>query len=431
MLQPLSEKQRQSLVESDARINIWDGSVRSGKSFSALLRFLELCMEDIPGEAIITGATAGSIKRNVIGELNNLLGNNFSYSAAKNEANILGRKTHVIGANNLRAERTIRGGTFGFGLADEGTLIPENFFNMLLSRHSYETSKVLVTTNPDNPFHWLKTGFIDRGDELDLKYFKFVLDDNPSLSERYKSALKKEYQGIYYQRYILGNWVAAEGAIYDFFDPLIHQLDYCPFSPTEYVVGVDYATATVTHFTMLAYNPYSYPRLCITKEFVWDAKKNNRQKTDSEQAEDLENFMDGYNVVSVRVDPSARSFIAECRRRGIPNIMDADNDVLTGIRFFSQLLADGILKICGNCKHLRKEIVTYCWNEKRSAEGIDEPKKENDHGCDSSRYAAMHYYNKIFESSNSDANTLNERYMAAINRGPRLPPQFIQPNRRF
>ena len=156
----------------------------------------------------------------------------------------MGREVYVVGANDERAEaKRIRGATFAGALVDEATIVPESFFRMLLSRLSVDGAKLFATTNPDSPYHWLKTQFIDREAELDLKVFKFNLEDNPSLSQNYIKALKSEYQGLWYRRFINGEWVLAEGSVYDFFDQKIHCRREPPSYAKYYVAGVDYGTA--------------------------------------------------------------------------------------------------------------------------------------------------------------------------------------------
>jgi len=424
MLEPLSLKQRHSLKNSTARLNFWEGSVRSGKSFSALIRFVEFAMSPIIGDFCVIGKTEDALKRNVISELSHLIGSDVRYYSGKREIRLWNRTIHVIGANDDRAEGKIRGATFAGALVDEGTLIPEPFFKMLLSRLSVRGSKLFCTTNPDSPFHWMKTDYLDREDELDLARFHFVLDDNPALSDEYKNSLKAEYRGLWYQRFIEGLWVLAEGTIFDFFEEDLHMIHFPPKRSQQYVVGIDYGTVNPTYFALIGYDPDGYPNLWTEKEYVWDSKAHNRQKTDSEYADDLIKFIEGYPISSIRIDPSAASFIAECHKKGIGKIQDANNDVLSGIRFMSQLMTEGTWKICSCCKHLRKEIETYVWDEKAALRGKEQPRKVNDHGVDANRYGLMHFYTKGQSSLTPQA--LKERFDTSMNNGPRLPGFFSQ-----
>src|SRR5690606_4293976 len=134
-----------------------------------------------------------------------------------------------------------RGMTLAGAYGDEVTLWPESFFTMLLSRLSVPGAQFFGTTNPDSPGHWLKKRYLDRADELSLRRFRFTLADNPALDPAYVEALKREYTGLWYRRYILGEWVAAEGAIYDMFDPDRHVARELP-EILHWWVGVDYGT---------------------------------------------------------------------------------------------------------------------------------------------------------------------------------------------
>lgn len=388
MIEGMSEKQKISLIEADARINIWVGAVRSGKSFSSLWRWIKYIMKGPAGDLMIVGKSADTIKRNIVSELLDFLGVDAHYYEGKRELHLWGRKIYLVGANDERAVQKIQGSTLAGAYVDELTLIPEGFWSMLLSRLSVRGAKVFATTNPDSPFHWVKKSLLDRKDELDLKQWEFLLEDNPSLDENYVANLKKEYRGLWYQRYIEGKWVLAEGTIYDFFDNNIHVLDFTPpHNADYYIVGVDYGTTNPTGFTLIGYNANHYPNMWVEKEYYWDSVKQHRQKTDTEYGADLIKFIDCYPVRAIYLDPSAASFKTELQREGVRNILDANNDVLDGIRFVSNLLANGTLRVCKRCKNLIDEFGTYTWDIKSHESGIDKPRKSNDHLLDSVRYA--------------------------------------------
>jgi PBSX family phage terminase large subunit len=344
-----------------------------------LLRFLDYILHGPKGTLVAVGKTNSTLKRNFVDPLFEMLGIDVKFYAGKQEVVLYGRTIVLIGANDERAEGKIRGNTFAGAMVDEATLLPESFFVTLLARLSLPGAQVFLTTNPDSPFHWLKKNYIDRIDEIDLKLFSFNLEDNPSLTETFKNNLKREFRGLWYKRFIEGQWCLAEGVIYDFFDERIHCLDLSPTSSRYFVCGVDYGTTNPCAFTLVGYDPSAYPNLWVEDEYVWDSRERNRQKTDSEYAEDLKKFLANKNVKAVVIDPSAASFKVECTRQGIQNIMDANNDVLDGIRYTSKLLSNGTLKVCKKCKNLIKEIQTYSWDEKSLKLGEDRPLKQNDH----------------------------------------------------
>lgn len=388
----LSNKQIESFQQSDARINIFEGPVRAGKSFIGLVRWLEFCRRGPPGPLVICGRTDKTIKRNIISPLQDLVGDAVKYSIGKGEVRLYDRVMYVIGANDERAEAKIRGSEFAGALIDELTLLPENFCKMLLSRLSIPGAQLFASTNPDSPFHWVKKDLIDREKELNCKVFSFSIDDNPALSEEYKKELKREYQGLWYKRYIEGKWVMAEGAVYDFFDDDIHIIKHPPGNATSYILGVDYGTTNPCVFSLIGYNPSLYPNMWLEKEYYYNSKETQRQKSDYEYTKDLIEFTDGVYCEAIYIDPSAASFKQELRRNGVQNIRDANNDVLTGIRFVGQLLMNGTLKVCENCTKTIQEFSNYVWDCKASERGEDKPVKMNDHAMDSIRYAIMTHF---------------------------------------
>lgn len=383
----LSEKQAQSIYESTARYNVWVGAVRSGKTHASLMRFEQFCLHGPPGDFCIVGKSLLSIKRNVLNPLVDRLGNRFKYFLGRSEANLYNRTIHLIGANDERAEHKIRGTTFAGAYVDEATIIPQNVFNMLQSRLSVKGAKLFATTNPDSPFHWFKKELIDRAGEIDLKHWDFRLEDNPSLDPTFVRQLKAEYQGLWYERFINGAWVLAEGTIYDFFDKELHVIDYPPGAADYYVCGVDYGTTNPCAFSLIGYSERTTPNKWLEKEYYWDSKKTLRQKTDTEYAEDLKKFLSGYNVQAIYVDPSAVSFRVELMRQGFSGIIEAENEVLDGIRFHALQLSNGTFKACRNCKKTIEEYGSYRWDPVAADKGVDKPIKANDHLMDSIRYA--------------------------------------------
>lgn len=408
----LSDKQIDSLQHSSARINIFEGPVRAGKSFIALLRWLDFCDKGPSGPLIICGRTDKTIKRNIIMPLQDMIGKSVQYSIGKGEVRLYNRTMYVVGANDDRAEAKIRGSEFAGALIDEVSLLPENFFKMLLSRLSIDGAQLFASTNPDSPYHWIKRDFIDRQDELDIKVFSFNIRDNPSLGEKYIEDLSNEYQGLWHKRYILGEWVLADGAVYDFFDDH-HIIAGVPGVADYYIVGVDYGTTNPCVFSLIGYNSGIYPNMWLEKEYYYDSKKALRQKSDYEYSMDLIEFIRGYNVKKIYIDPSAASFKQELRRNGIYNVIDAKNDVIPGIRFQAQLLSNGTYKICSNCTETIKEYRNYLWDSKASDKGEDKPLKQFDHSMDAQRYALYtHFFTKNLrpEFTEEDADELERRY---------------------
>ena len=212
---PLSPKQVRSIVEGARhRIAVLSGAVRSGKTIASLIMFLiALAAAPSSGLVIIAGRTRETIERNILEPLQDpaLFGpiaNQVHHTRGSNIAVILGRTVHLIGAYDIRSETRLRGLTACLAYVDEATLVPSPFWQQLLNRLSVPGARLIATTNPDNPAHWLRKDFIQRAGELDLGHWHFVLDDNPSLTPEYVAAIKAENVGLWYRSNILGHWVA-------------------------------------------------------------------------------------------------------------------------------------------------------------------------------------------------------------------------------
>lgn len=398
MIKDFSKKQLEFFNESDARLNIAVGAVRSGKSHINIHRFMKELKRDGPkeGNFLITGKSERTVLMNIIEPMQEFTGGLIRYNRGMGEFTLFGRKVYVVGANDERAEGKIRGATFAGALVDEITILPESYFRMLLSRLSIEGAKLFGGTNPDSPMHWFKTDFIDKfeHDQEELKYFRFNLDDNPTLTESFKNSLKKEYSGLWYSRFILGDWVLAEGAVYDFFDKNTHVVSAPPTYAKSYYLGVDYGTSNSFAAVLLGYNDDHKPTLWIEKEYYWDSKAMGYQKTDAEYGLDLQREFQGYPIKLVYLDPSAASFQVELRRLKMP-VKQANNDVIDGIRCVSTLLSQGNLVICKSCINLIKEIQGYVWDDNAVKRGEDKPLKQRDHAIDAMRYVIYsHFGNK-------------------------------------
>lgn len=422
---PLSDKQLVSYVESNSRLNIWEGSVRSGKSYISIIRFIKELREGAPGHAMIVGPTRDSIQRNILVPMCEFL--HIPIPTPKTmQMNLFGRIIYFVGANDERAQRKIQGSTLAIAYVDEMSLIPYGFIKMLQSRLSVTGARLFATTNPDNPFHWLKTEFFEN-ESLDLTRWSFRIEDNPSLDDTYINALKNEYTGLWYKRYIEGQWVLADGTVYDFFDEEQHVINYANKPAEYYIVGIDYGTTNPCVFVLIGYNQNHFPNLWLEREYYYDSKKAGRQKTDTEYAEDLRDFIAGRNISAIYLDPSAASFRAELLRIGIDDVLDADNDVLNGIRFQSQLLSNGTYKICKRCTSTIREYGTYVWDTKASEKGEDKPRKEHDHSLDAQRYALYtHFGNSLGDRLGPE--DVEKMFREAMGYQGGVPQVFHQPN---
>lgn len=397
---PLSRKQLISIVEADARINAWEGSVRSGKTIASLIGWL-IYVADAPttGELVMVGRTRDSLYRNVIAPLTNpeifgTLAAQVSYNNGAPVAYIMGRLVHVLGANDAKAEPKVRGMTCAGAYVDEATTLPRAFFDQLVARCSVPGARIFTTTNPDNPAHWFRKEYLKRPAETRLRSWHFTLDDNPFLDPDYVASLKSTYTGLFYRRNILGHWVQAEGAIYDCWDPDRHIVDDLPPIARWLCDAIDYGTTNPYADLLIGLGTDS--RLYVASEYRWDSRAKRRKMTDTEYSRARRRWLTAVphphsTVVGVQpewtvVDPSAASYIEQLHRDGVSSVVPADNTVLDGIRTTGSLLAAGRLKVHASARGLIEEIPGYSWDDEKAEKGEDVPIKLDDHSCDALRY---------------------------------------------
>lgn len=389
---PLSPKQVDSIIEARAFQNIWEGSVRSGKTIASLLRWLEfVANRPEGGELVMVGRTRDSLARNVFGPLTDPtifgpLTRDIQYTNGAPTANVLGRTVHCLGANDAQAEPKVRGLTCAGAYVDEATTLPKSFFDQLTARCSVPGARILATTNPDTPLHWLRKGYLLRPAETRLRSWHFTLDDNPGLDEEYKARIKATHVGLFYKRNVLGLWVQAEGAVYEMYDEERHVVDSLPPMQRWLAVGVDVGTSNPFHAVLLGLGADGC--LYVASEWRHAAREVMRSMTDAEYSAALRAWLaeQGVRPEWVVVDPSAASFIEQLHRDGITPAA-ADNSVMDGIRTVGSLLATDRLKIHRSCTALREEIAAYVWDDDATERGEDKPLKVNDHGVDALRYA--------------------------------------------
>lgn len=396
----LSPKQSQAIVacvDGPELVTLLTGAVSGGKTFSTLIAlFAKIPKAPTNALIVFVGRSLLTLERNILDPLRSVemfgdLARQVHYTAGSSTAVIMGRTIHLIGANNALAEGRIRGATIGLAYVDEATLIPKSFWMMLMSRLRVPHAKCIATTNPDSSNHWMRKDFILRADLVGMRVIQFLLDDNPYLTTEYVERLKAQYVGLWYRRYILGEWSMAEGAIFDMFDPDRHVIhgDLPPMI-TYPGVGVDYGTTNPfsAHLLGVQANNQGVARLVLAREFRHDPRLANTQLTDGDFSKRLRAWMgEGPTPRWVAVDPSAASFKLQLFRDGVSNVIDANNKVLDSIRLVASLLAGNRLVIHESCTGLLEEIPGFSWDPVKAEKGIDAPIKADDHSVDSSRYA--------------------------------------------
>jgi PBSX family phage terminase large subunit len=399
---PLVGKQVDSFRLADARLNIFDGSVRSSKTITSLLKWIEFVRTAPAGPLLMVGKTERTLRRNIIDVLVEMLGQTRArYVAGTGELFLLGRKIYVVGANDETAQEKIRGLSLVGAYCDELSTLPESFFVMLLTRLSIPGARLYATTNPDGPQHWLLINYLERarlhldingqlhhhdaGDTLNLHRFSFKLADNPNLSAEYVANVSSEFTGLWYRRLILGEWCLAEGVVYESWDPARHVVQVLPPIAQWLCISLDYGTTNPFH--ALAIGLGADGRLYVGHEWRWDSKKQRGSLTDAEYSERVRAWVAGLGITPSYwiVDPSAKSYRVQMHRDGQTSTL-ADNEVVDGIRDVASLFATGRLLVSAECRELIREIPGYSWDPDASEKGEDKPLKVADHGVDALRY---------------------------------------------
>ena len=396
---PFSKKQRMVLnwwtegsPVKDRDGIIADGASRAGETLCMSLSFVFWAMENFQYESFaMCGKTVGSFRRNVLFWLKLMLSSRgYQCEDKRSENLVIIRKGitenyfYIFGGKDERSQDLIQGITLAGVFLDEVALMPESFVNQATGRCSVDGSKFWFNCNPEFPSHWFKVNWIDEHDAKNLLYLHFTMDDNLSLSEKVKERYKRMYTGVWYERFILGLWVLAQGLIYSMFQEAIEDPPEGQ-EPSEYCLSVDYGTMNA--FAAILWGKYGEIWWAV-REYYYSGRDAGEQKTDEEYAADLdETFADitPGKAIQTIIDPSAASFIALLRKRnGRYKVLHADNAVLDGIRETATALKTGKIKISSKLKAWRKEAEGYVWDEKAGSE--DKPVKVNDHAMDATRY---------------------------------------------
>ncbi len=417
LVTPLRGKAALAAHHTTADLNIYEGSVRSGKTITSLIAWLRFVLLAPPGELLLCGRTERTVKRNIVDVLAEMLGpSRCRFNAGQGELHLLGRRVYVVGANDTRSEEKIRGLTLVGAYVDEASKVPESFWQMLRSRLSVDGAMLIASTNPDSPNHWLKENWLDRAslhltgngdieanteDPINLHRFSFRLADNPNLSSRFVENITRDYTGLWYRRFILGEWVAAVGAVYEMLDPAVHHRPAPGLDSVDRLwLGIDYGTSNPTHAVLLALTGEAtdHPRLHVTAEWRHDGRSGTTL-TDPGLSKRLADWLLSHGLrpedVDPVLDPSAASFRAQLKADGWSRLKPADNRVLTGIRSTGALLdprpGKGPMLVLDTAAApaLWKELTGYVWDPTAQAAGRDEPRKVDDHGADALRYAVM------------------------------------------
>ena len=368
---------------------VCDGAVRSGKTLAMGLGFFLWAMTSFDGVRFgVCGKTISSLRRNVLSEILPRLGALGAKWKEKRTENLVtvtfcGHRNqfYIFGGRDESSASLIQGITFAGVLMDEVALMPRSFVEQACARCSVAGSRLWFNCNPAGPGHWFYKTWILEAEQRNCLRLHFTMEDNPSLTEAIRQRYQRLYTGVFYRRFILGQWAQAEGRVYDFFEPdMVRPVPAGPFD--GWYVSCDYGTVNPTSMGLWGKCGGVWYRV---KEFYFNSREKLRQMTDEEYAAELGSLVGQRKLTAVIVDPSAASFIEVLRRKGYP-VIKAENDVLSGIRLTSDALKEGRIVICEGCSDCIREMDEYVWD--LSSEAKDRVKKEHDHAMDDMRYFA-------------------------------------------
>ena len=389
-----SEKQKTVLTwwtsgspHCDKEAIVCDGAVRSGKTLAMGLSFFLWAMVCFDGKRFgVCGKTISSLRRNVLSEILPRLeafGASWKEKRTENLVTVTFRghrnQFYIFGGRDESSASLIQGITFAGILLDEVALMPRSFVEQACARCSVAGSRLWFNCNPAGPSHWFYKTWILEAEERNCLRLHFTMEDNPSLTQAIRERYQRLYTGVFYRRFILGQWAQAEGRVYDFFGPDMVQ-PVPGGSYEKWYVSCDYGTVNPTSMGLWGLQNGVWYRV---KEFYFNSRERQHQMTDEEYASELKKLAGSRNVTAVIVDPSAASFIEVLKRHGW-HVQKADNDVLSGIRLTSDCLKEGRIVICEGCRDCLREMDEYVWD--LSSEAKDRVKKENDHAMDDMRY---------------------------------------------
>lgn len=371
---------------------VCDGSIRSGKTTVMSLSFIMWAMETFDGlNFAVCGKTIQSLRRNVIGQLKMMLlsrGYRVEEHRSENYMVIrMGAKEntfYLFGGKDEGSQDLIQGITLAGVFFDEVALMPESFVNQATGRCSVDGSKYWFNCNPESPSHYVKTEWIDKITEKNMIRVHFTMRDNPSLSAKVIERYERMYKGVFYDRFIRGLWVIAEGLVYGMFDKeknIFHgEYTYSPQS--SYYLSIDYGT--MNPFAVGLMELQNSGRVRMLREGHYSGREKGVTIDNEAYYKMIQEVAGDFPITSIVIDPSAAAMKATIRKYGEYTCTDGNNDVLNGIQEVTKYLNLGMLQIHESCTETQKEFGAYAWDEK--AVGEDRVIKEYDHHMDLIRY---------------------------------------------
>ncbi len=367
---------------------ICDGAVRSGKTFCMSLSFVLWAFCNFSDSSFaLCGKTIRSLRRNLVVGLASVLNEQGFEVKDKVSENLViikykdsVNRFYLFSGKDEGSAALIQGMTLSGILLDEVALMPRSFVEQALARCSVSGSTFWFNCNPSFPSHWFYSEWIKKRKEKNALYIHFTMHDNPSLSKSMIKRYEKMYSGTFYERFVKGRWVAANGAVYPFMDSDSAFCDVPDVQFDDYAVSCDYGTVNPSSFGLWGKTDNVWYRI---DEYYFDSKVQGYQRTDEEHYKALCELIKDKKVSCIAVDPSASSFIEVIRRHGKYKVVPAKNNVIDGIRATGSALKDGRIRICNNCVDAKREFSLYRWSENSINDTVV---KQNDHAMDDIRY---------------------------------------------
>lgn len=388
-----SPKSKDFFNNSNAWINIAEGAVRSSKTVTCSARWLKFLCESPHDEFLMSGKTITTLKRNVLTNFFKMLNTEdiwYHHDRYENILEVEDKTIYLMGFNDEGATDIVAGMTVGGWYGDEVTRNPKSTIEMAISRCSLPGAKMFLNMNPSSPYHFLYTDYINNKELLQagtVKVWKFLLEDNPNLPKQYVDELIRvnKKNPLFYKRNILGQWVIAEGAIYDMFDEDVHVYN-SPVKVDDMNITCDYGVSTVTTFGVIGYkkdlvdgNTYY-----LMDETYYDAEIKGVTQSDTDRIDDLVKLQDKYhlnknNTIFLPHDAASLKAAAKQDKRIKMKVRTYAPDTFEDITTIQNLFATNRFFINASCENSITQAQSYCWDTKSQQRGEDKPLKVDDH----------------------------------------------------
>ncbi len=364
----LSSKQKEYWSAPFHRWGIKHGATRTGKTYLDYFliprRIRELWGKS--GMVVLLGNTKGTLSRNVIEPMQELYGAaQVGPIKADNTCVIFGQRVHCLGADNKKNVDRLRGMSIKYCYGDELASWNKEVFEMLKSRLDKPYSRFDGTCNPQHEQHWLKR-FIDS--DADIFAQNYALCDNPFLDKTVAQRLQQEYAGtVYYQRYILGRWVRAEGAIYAAFAAAPEK--FLTAKPVyDFIqVGVDFGgnkSAFAFVASGLCHNHSALTALCSERHPAKGLTPENMYVLLAAFLQRVERLYGP--VAMLYADSAEQTLINGIRSRlCVPVRNSVKNPIIDRVRATVALMGAGRFFYTEHCASLRDALCTAVYDEAR------------------------------------------------------------------